>query len=301
MIEGKTKTLIEKSGNLIVTTKDILTANDAAKKENIKVAIDKNKQTCALFAFLQKHDIKTHFIEQIDDTSFLAKKCNMIPIECVARFIATGSFLKRYPSYENGANLGVMRIEFFHKLAYIAEEDRLMPEAEARDKFMVEGKWHRPVVTDPFIIFDWGNWRTKRLALDSKQGFNIHFYDPKKTLNIHDVIFRKESDITPREYDTIRDELIKISQLIQKAWHTFNISLVDIKLEFGRCASTGEILLADVIDNDSWRIWPNGDVKQQLDKQAFRDGNDTDDIISNYKKVTKFTKKFPQLNFKELV
>ncbi|XP_078250776.1 bifunctional phosphoribosylaminoimidazole carboxylase/phosphoribosylaminoimidazole succinocarboxamide synthetase isoform X3 [Pogona vitticeps] len=78
-------------------------------------------------------------------------------------------------------------------------------------------------------------------------------------------------EIGRTEVDIMAQSTRAIFEILEKAWQPQNCTLVDLKVEFGVNVATKEIVLADVIDNDSWRLWPSGDRKQQKDKQSYRD------------------------------
>ena len=76
--------------------------------------------------------------------------------------------------------------------------------------------------------------------------------------------------------------------VLEKAWQLEGGTLVDFKVEFG-FDTKGRLLLADVIDNDSWRVLDNG---AYIDKQVYRDGGALDDVAATYRRVAEITGSF---------
>lgn len=72
-------------------------------------------------------------------------------------------------------------------------------------------------------------------------------------------------------------------EVLEAAWTRQGVTLVDMKIEFGRDRQ-GNLLIADVIDNDSWRIWPGGQREKMLDKQIYREMKEVDEKSLNHLK-----------------
>lgn len=111
--EGKAKKIYEYSKDrVLIHFKDDVTAYNGLKKDSIKrKGVINKKITSFLFAFLGKEGIKTQFIEDYDDSSFIARKLKIVPLEVIVRNYTAGSFVKRY-GLENGKKLKHPLIEF---------------------------------------------------------------------------------------------------------------------------------------------------------------------------------------------
>jgi phosphoribosylaminoimidazole-succinocarboxamide synthase len=102
----------------------------------------------------------------------------------------------------------------------------------------------------------------------------------------------------------LMSEVARITfEILAHAWRRRETLLVDLKIEFGRLIGgegRGNLVIADVIDNDSWRIWPQGREELMLDKQAYRNLEtvtpaDLDRVRENYETVAEEVGTFPSL------
>lgn len=258
--EGKTKIIWDCASPelVLIESKDDITAGDGLKRDNIAGKSKLATETTAnCFRLLNKSGIPTHFIETVSPDTFVAKKASMVPIESVARRIAFGSYLLRHPEVLEGHKFRELKQEFFYK----------------------DDANH-----DPLIEYDLlsGVWRTYNPKLPKRKGFmgmqplswlmvdgkNAAFYLYHMNYYTREVFFA-----------------------LEKVWKARDVTLVDLKIEFG-FDQEGRIMVADVIDNDSWRIWPGGDRGRMLDKQRYRDGADLDSVKLDYQKVAEMTRNF---------
>jgi len=85
---------------------------------------------------------------------------------------------------------------------------------------------------------------------------------------------------TADELSYMRQQALKINDLLCAMFIKMGIKLVDFKLEFGRCG--GKIILCDEISPDSCRFW-DAATNKKLDKDVFR--RDLGDVLEGYREV----------------
>jgi len=86
---------------------------------------------------------------------------------------------------------------------------------------------------------------------------------------------------TKEEIGIIKEQALKINDILSAYLEGRGITLVDFKLEFGRLPN-GEIILADEISPDTCRFWKKG-TTESLDKDVFRE--DKGEIVESYTRL----------------
>ena len=267
LTEGKTKKIHQVTNHpdlVVLVAKDDITAGDGAKHDVIP---DKGRlataTACNVFRLLKSCGIPVAFIEQDSPTSFVSPSCTMLPYEVVVRREAHGSSLKRNPNYSKGQLFPKAIVEFYLK---------------TKDK-----NWKgKPLVADdPLMIFKDGDAQIQ-LFNPAKPLLGA---EPFLVLQANEVLANNDEwKIFPAMRRIARDVFL----VLEKAWQLEGGTLVDLKVEFGT-DTKGNLLLADVVDNDSWRVLENG---HYIDKQVYRDGGALSEVAEKYRQVADTTARF---------
>ena len=265
--EGKTKKIHQVAGHselVALVSKDDITAGDGAKHDVIpNKGMHATATTCNVFRLLKTCGLPVAFEEQDSATSFIAPKCSMLPYEVVTRREAHGSYLKRNPHFPKGQLFPRLIVEFFLKT-----NNR--------------------------------NWKGKPLACDdplmiyTDGASQVQLFNPAKPIQGQEpfLVLSAEEVFGSDEEWKVFPEMRRVARraflVLEKAWQLEAGTLVDLKVEFGIDAA-GRLLLADVIDNDSWRVIESG---AYIDKQVYRDGGALEEVAEKYRFVADVTSRF---------
>ncbi len=283
--QGKTKVIYPLSGypgKGLFTSMNAITAGDGQKRDVLEGKGElANRTTCNVFALLKYCGIPVAFDMVVaglqtstgEIGGFIAPLCKMLPYEVVVRAEAWGSYLKRRTDLREGCKFDKPIVEFFLKTS--------------------GRKWrdYDLVCDDPLLRHD---------------GFNHRFeiYDPK-TPDLPDdpakpFLVLPDCEILTITHelelmDRLGNEALAAFRILQSAWAKLGRRLVDYKIE-GGLTDEGELLIADVIDNDSWRL---KDEEGDMSKQAYRDGEPLEVVLRKFQAVTELTDRFSELGFRE--
>ena len=265
--EGKTKIIypFPRNKSLVrIVHKDDITAGDGVKRDILPgKGVWSSTTSSNCFKLLTAAGVPNHFVEDgKSQNEQITKKADMIPLEVVARRIATGSYLKRNPQVSEGHRFEDLVTEIFYK----------------------DDSKH-----DPLVEYDaqTGEW----VFFNAKSPKRAGFMETVKQIKL-----QTGKIIKPETVDEMFTILRDVFIILEHAWASHNITLVDLKIEFGFEAK-GNLVVADVIDNDSWRLWPAGKKEAMLDKQVYRNlvsstKDDLDAIARKYQLVSELTGDF---------
>ncbi len=258
--EGKTKKIWKRSDGLVcVESKNDITAGDGAKHDEFEgKGILANTITCNVFQLLKDCGISVAFIEQLNETDFLAECCTQIELEVIVRREAQGSYLKRNPWIEKGEIFPNLIVEFDLKTS--------------------GRKWKGTDIPcdDPLMIFE-GN--IAKLYVP-----NVPLQSQEPFLVLDDYPLKDDH----RRFEEIEQIARETFLILEKALQLEGGRLLDFKIEFG-FNSKNQLRLSDVIDCESWRATIDG---KHIDKQGFREGEEISETAKKYRQAVALTERF---------
>lgn len=261
--EGKTKSIWSLGdGRVLVQSKDDITAGDGARHDLMPgKGAWSTTTTSNVFEFLAGRGVPVAFIQRGAPRDFIAHECKMIPLEMIARGEAHGSYCERHPEHPKGTRFTNPKIEFFLKTSGRKFRGYELP------------------CDDPLLVWT--------------EGGAAELYVPNVPFEDTDPFLILGTDELPEEVMRFKEGCRTITRWVflelREAWRRARMELVDFKIEFG-LTHDGRLVVADVIDNDSWRLLDSSG--NYVDKQLFRDGQPVEEVARHYAWVAEHSASF---------
>ena len=266
--EGKTKRILQLADSKDLVTlvaKDDITAGDGAKHDVIP---DKGRlataTTCNVFRLLKACGIPVAFEEQNSPTSFIAPGLH----DAALRGGGPPRSARLVPQAQSAHRQGPAVPEAARRV--LSQDQGQELEGQAARRRRSADAFHGRRRADPAV-------QPGEAAASARS---------------RSWSCRRPTCSAANDEWKIFPEMRRIARhaflALEKAWQLEGGTLVDLKVEFGY-DTKGRLLLADVIDNDSWRVVENG---AYIDKQVYRDGGALDDVAEKYRRVAEITGRF---------
>jgi phosphoribosylaminoimidazole-succinocarboxamide synthase len=268
---GKTKVLIQAPDAVDeadMINGNAITAGDGARKDEFPRKGEYSTQTNDnVFRMLNASGVPTAYIRRTGTNTARVKIGRMLPYEVVGIWQITkaSSARKRDPSLEVGARLSLGRYALFLKTTDYRFGPLTFPK---NDPYVMSAGPEGLMVCRPDLPLGDGN--------------PITHVPP-------DVIFGPDG--TPHPFDEMQQLSQQVGVILQEGWRRLGCTLCDFKIELAFLRD-GRLVVADVIDNDSWRLLDeNG---EHLDKQRYRDQDTPLEVVAElYREVAERSKALP--------
>lgn len=270
--EGKTKQIREVNPSIVeVYSKDDLTAGNGAKHDVLEGKGELATATTSnVFELLFRSGLPVAYLHRTGPRTFEARWCEMIPLEVVVRRVAEGSYLKRNVNAKKGDRLEPLVVEFYLKTT----GKRWKP---------AEGVEYALSVDDPYLArFEEGCFAVCHPAkpvCEGELGLKVPFSD----LGVAAGDLAHITALARRAF-----------AVLERAWlYCGKGRLKDLKLEFGWYGvgrtPRPKLFIADVLDNDSWRLDIAG---CEVSKEVYRQGGDLAHVLTCYRLVAECSERF---------
>jgi len=285
--EGKTKRVLkvlndnwsENDEYVVIEEKDIVTAWDWARTESVEWKWKlTNNINSNYFEYLNDLWMKTAFIKKLDNNRTLVKKLDMIPVECVYRFVSTGSHQRR-EQYKAKSIEGYIPKEEWEIL------DEMIIDLYFKDDIITKD-WL--VISDPLIKLD----ENGVPEIDSNWKLILLNPDTEEVLDYTGIVKKSLWEIKDKEW-----KIVKHFKFWFKDWEFESRYIQDWNwMSFTEGANWNNYIV--VYNADNWEdITENAKITPDMisvntineeNKKTFKDIQDS----SNH--LTEETKKFGQ-------